>query len=210
MSYFRRMSSPQEEATDTPFEIVPWTGEQEGYMVSNGVCFSTFSYNTGSFVPIKGLNTRFDFNGNEKIYIDFTILPNLQVSGAEIKCTKVGAELGPVSNQNNPTRWNSYPDMFWINPKDEMDSSGRVKKLVDGKRQIKCYSLIGYRSDDTNKNGGTNPPPPDTGSFSAVQILNTDIILLASIFSGVPVVFPSPYLGGTNHLNSLVTPTNEL
>lgn len=208
MSYFRRKSTPQEEAKNIPFEIVPWTGDGSGYMVSNGVCFSTFSYNTGSFIPIKGLNQQLAFAPNQKIYIDFTILPNLQVSGAEIKCTTVGAEAGNV-NQNNPNLWKSYPDMFWINPTDEFDSSGRVRKLVDGKRQIKCYSLIGYRSDDTNKNGGTKPPPTDGESFSPVQILSTDIILLASMMSGVPVIFPNPYLGGSNHLNS-ITSTDEL
>lgn len=202
MSYFRRKSSP-EFARDTPFEVVPWTGDGDGYMVNNGACFSTFSYNTGSFVPIKGFNQRFDFNENEKIYLDFTILPNLQISGAEIKCTKVGQENQVAVSPNNPQVWSSYPDMFWVNPKDEFDNKGRIKKLVDGKRQIKCYALIAYRSDDTNKNGENNPPPAESNSFSTVQILDTDLILLASIFSGIPVIFPSPYLGGTNHLNSI-------
>ena len=205
MSYFRRKSSPQEDAKNIPFEIVPWTGEGSGYMVQNGVCFSTFSYNTGSFIPIKGLNTKLAFGANEKIYIDFTILPNLQVSGAEIKCTKVGSEAPAGQNTNSPNVWTSYPEMFWINPKDELDQNGRVKRLIDGKRQVKCYSLIGYRSDDSNKNGRTAAAPGGAGSFSPVQVLNTDIILLASIFSGIPVIFPSPYFGGTTHLNSLTS-----
>lgn len=204
-TYFPRMGF---KTPLSPFEITLWTGEGSGYMVTDGVCFSTFNFDTGSFIPIKGLNTRFDFNKNEKFYIDFSISTNLQVTGAEIKCSKVGSDSEEsTENLSSPSIWKNYPNMIYVQPEDEFDDQGRVIRITEGKRQIKCYVLIGYRSDDTNKNGRTiqnnenneNNENNDTEGVP-VQILNSDLILLASMYSGVPIIFPVPYLNGTNHL----------
>jgi hypothetical protein len=185
------------------FEIIPWTGEGSGYMVSDGVCFSTFNFDTGSFIPIKGINQRFDFNANEKFYIDFSIAGNLQVTGAEIKCSQIGID-EETSDRSNPSTWGNYPNMIYVQPEDEFDDKGRVIRITDGKRQIKCYVLIGYRSDDTNKNGGTQTDNGNSNTpGSPVQILNSDLILLASMYSGVPIIFPVPYLNGLDHILSI-------
>jgi|LakMenE01Jun11ns_1017448.scaffolds.fasta_scaffold9953149_2 hypothetical protein len=201
--YFSRMGTPQE--FNVPFEIVPWTGEGSGYMVSDGVCFSTFSFNTGSFIPIKGLNSRFDFAENEKFYIDFSITQNLQISGAQIKCSKVGEDRENSStDRSNPSVWENYPNMIYIQPEDEFDQQGRVIRITDGKRQIKCYVLIGYRSDDTSKNGSkASESSNENKEASPVQILDSNLILLASMYSGVPIIFPVPYLNGLEHLQSI-------
>jgi hypothetical protein len=153
-------------------------------------------------IPIKGLNKSFPFEKNQKFYIDFTILPNLQVEKAEIKCTTVGE---PAEDKNNPAKWASYPDMFYIQPSDEVDGNGRVIALAEGKKQIKCYVLIGYRQDDEQKNGLNSPPVPETleTSSNPVQILFDDIILLASMVSGVPIVFPAPYFDATPHVKAV-------
>lgn len=202
-SYFGRVLSPVSKGS-SPFEIQKWQGEGSGYMVTNGNCFSTFSYDTGSFIPIEKLNTRFDFKENEKFYIDFTVTPNLQIEKAEIKCSKTGPE-ATVGDVNNPVEWTTYPNMFYIQPNDELDENGKVKFIAEGKRQIKCYVLIGYRKDDTTKNGANSLPPSGSyeDSSEPVQILKNDIILLASMFSGVPVIFPCPYLNGDSHVKAL-------
>jgi hypothetical protein len=199
--YFSRLNSKLSAEIKSPFAIVPATGGGSGFMVEEGHCFSTFSYGTGSMIPIQNLNKSFPFEKNQKFYIDFTILPNLQVEKAEIKCTTVGEAAG---DKNNPATWASYPDMFYIQPSDEIDENGRVKSLAEGKKQIKCYVLIGYRQDDEQKNGPNSPPVPETlqTSSNPVQILFDDIILLASMVSGVPVVFPAPYFDATPHVKA--------
>jgi len=201
---FNRLLSPVRKGS-IRFEIKQYVGDLgSGYMVSDGCCFSNFSYDSGSFIPIEKLNEPFPFEKDEKFYIDFTVTPNLQIEKAEIKCSKTGpqAELGDISN---PIEWTSYPSMFYTQPEDEFDEEGRVKILAEGKRQIKCYVLVGYRKDDTTKNGANSPPP--SGSYEDnsdfVQILNTDIILLASMFSGIPVVFPAPYLNASDHIRAI-------
>jgi hypothetical protein len=200
--YFSRLNSKLSAQVQSPFAIVPATGGVSGYMVEEGHCFSTFSYGTGSMIPIQGLNKSFPFEKNQKFYIDFTILPNLQVEKAEIKCTTVG---GAAEDKNNPAKWASYPDMFYIQPSDEVDGNGRVIALAEGKKQIKCYVLIGYRQDDEQKNGLNSPPVPETleTSSNPVQILFDDIILLASMVSGVPIVFPAPYFDATPHVKAV-------
>jgi hypothetical protein len=166
---------------------------KNSYYIGSGVCFSSFSFDRGSFVPIRGLGsgTSYILDDNKKFFIDFTILKNLQVSGAQIRCETVGTE-GDF--------WKGYPNMIEINPQDEVDENGKVTKLVDGKVQTNCYVLIGYRADDTLKNG---PTPTTTVLEEPVQILDTNIILLASVVSGVPVVFPAPYFNGQAHLNAI-------
>lgn len=198
--YFTRLNSKSSTQIKSPFAIVPATGGQTGYMVEEGHCFSTFSYATGSMIPIQGLNTGFPFEKNQKFYIDFTILPNLQVEKAEIKCSTVGGE---VEDKNNPETWTSYPNMFYIQPGDEIDEQGRVKTLAEGKKQLKCYVLIGYRQDDEQKNGINSDPVPESSQTSnPVQVLFDDLILLASIVSGVPILFPVPYFDATPHVKA--------
>ena len=184
-----------------PFQIRKAVGENIGensYYVESGVCFSSFSFDTGSFVPIRGLGTGvppYTLEDNKKLYIDMTITRNLQISGAEVKCTEVG-----TSNY-----WKNYPNMIEIQPQDVVDANGRVTKIVDNKVQTKCYILIGYNKNDTQKNkaidGGTEPNPESVSS--PVQILDTNFIMLASVVSGVAVVFPSPYFNGLTHLKSV-------
>lgn len=200
--YFARLNSKSSAQVKSPFAIVPATGNQSGYMIQDGYCFSTFSYATGSMIPIQGLNKPFPFEKNQKFYIDFTILPNLQVEKAEIKCTTVG---GPVEDKNNPETWASYPNMFYIQPEDEIDEQGRVKTLSEGKKQLKCYVLIGYRQDDEEKNGVGSDPVPEAleNSSNPVQVLFDDLILLASIVSGVPILFPAPYFDATPHVKAV-------
>jgi hypothetical protein len=198
--YFPRNSSSFSSSQGS-FTILPWTGEGSGYMVGDGVCFSTFNYGTGSFIPIKNLNTRFDFKKNEKFYIDLSLAANLQVTGATINCSTVGPE-SPFEDKNNPKTWISYPDMMYIQPPDQYDENGRVKVIAEGKRQVKCYVLIGYRSDDNFKNNtftSEGSVELGGGEGTPVQILTTDIILLASMYSGVPVIFPVPYFNGLTH-----------
>jgi hypothetical protein len=179
-----------------PFKIKKIVGEDipdNSYYVESGVCFSSFSFDTGTFVPIKGLGSgsRYQLTDNKKLYIDIDILPNLQVSGAQIKCEKT----------NTPDIWTNYPNMIEIKPSDEVDKDGRVTKIIDNKKQTKCYVLIGYDRNDTLKNGGKEGEAQDPSV--PVQILNTDFILLASVVSGVPVVFPCPYFNGQGHVNSI-------
>jgi len=201
--YFSRFNSKISPGVQSPFAIIPATGGVPGFMVEEGHCFSTFSYGTGSMIPIENLKKPFPFEKNQKFYIDFTILPNLQVQKAEIKCTTVGVLEGEIVN--DPPTWVSYPDMFYIQPSDEIDEEGRVIRIVEGKRQLKCYVLIGYRQDDEQKNGLNSPPVPSglQDNPAPVQILFDDLILLASMVSGVPVIFPAPYFDATPHIKSV-------
>jgi hypothetical protein len=181
-----------------PFAIKKQIGVEypdNSYYVETGVCFSSFSFDTGSFVPIKGLGsgTHYVLEEDKKLFIDISILPNLQVSGAEIRCENVGP---------NGLFWEEYPNMIAIKPKDELDENGRVKKILDNKKQTNCFVLIGYRDDDVTKNGGPNPLP--SGAVKKpIQILDSNFILLASVVSGVPVIFPSPYFNGRKHLDAV-------
>jgi hypothetical protein len=190
--YFPRVSSPIQ-TIPPPFQIVP---SGSGYYVANGACFSTFSYDTGTFLPIKNLNTYFELKPDQKVFIEIDVLPNLQPSGAKITWDTVGA---------NSKSWKTYPTMFEVQPNDEMDKDGKVIKLIDNKCQTKCFILIGYKADDANKNGPTpiDSSKKNTIGTTPVQILNTDFVLLASVVSGVPMIFPSPFFNGTKHINAI-------
>lgn len=182
----------------TPFQMSILRSQSSSYVVvSDGVCFTSFSFNTGSFLPIEGLNTPLPFEKNSKVFIEINMLRNLQPSGnAVIKCEPVG----PESNS-----WVNYPELFEIRPQDEYDENGRVIKFVDGKSQTKCYALIGYAMDDTSKNGSSSGKDSNEGEPAGlVQLLNTNIILLASVVSGVGVVFAAPYFEGHTHKQSVM------
>lgn len=180
----------------TPFQL-----QSNGsglFFVQNGVCFSSFSFSTGSFVPIYGLGTGFNYSldGNKKVFIDITVAPNLQISGAKIVNDVVGG-----------TYWPGYPNMIQIDPMDQVNEKGQVTKLIDNKKQTKCYILVGYGSKDTNKNSISESMEISEAILNSdtfpIQVLDTNIILLASVVSGVPVIFPSPYLNGQSHLNGI-------
>jgi hypothetical protein len=181
--------------TSPPFKITASKNEdaEDKYYIEPGVCFSTFSFRTGTFVPIEGMGTGqiYTLGKEDKFFIEIDVLPNLQVSEARIKCETVG----------NDNSWKNYPDMIEIKPVDETDEDGKVTKLIDGKVQTKCYVLIGYRSDSSNKNGEIQEP--ETNQKTPIQILDTNFILLASVVSGVPVIFPAPYFNGQLHVNAI-------
>lgn len=186
------------QALEFPFAIVESETESGYYNVESGVCFSSFSFDTGSFVPINGLGAGFNYSleDNRKLYIDIKILPNLQVSGASIECNEVGP---------NSEYWKNYPNMIEFKPVDEVDKDGRVTKIVDNKKQTNCYVLIGYNAKDISKNGEVLTVP-NTVPSEPVQILDTNIILLASVVGGVPVVFPAPYFNGMKHFTATQDP----
>jgi hypothetical protein len=202
---------------DHPFKITV-SKSKDGYVgeVADGVCFSSFSFNTGSFLPIENLNKELPFEKDSKFFIEINLTRNLQPSGnAVIKCAPVGTE----------DSWPNYPELFEIQPKDEYDDTGRVIKYVDGKSQTKCYVLIGYAMNDSSKNGVSKEDSGDGGdggdggdsgggggsedesssTSSAgdpkgiVQLLKHNFILLASVVSGVAVVFAAPYFEGHTH-----------
>ena len=174
----------------TPFAITAGSGTQM-YYVDDGVIFTSFSFSTGTFLHIEGIKKDFKFDKGNKFYIEMDVLPNLQVENAKIRCGAVGTK----------GSWASYPDLYEIEPKDEMDSNGRVTKIVNGKTQTKCYVLVGYREDDPKKDPTAKSTPDlKDASDSPVQILNHNIILLASVLSGVPLIFPMPYFDGATHI----------
>lgn len=192
---------------DHPFKITV-SKSKDGYVgeVADGVCFSSFSFNTGSFLPIENLNKELPFEKDSKFFIEINLMRNLQPSGnAIVKCAPVGTE----------DSWPNYPELFEIQPKDEYDDTGRVIKYVDGKSQTKCYVLIGYAMNDSSKNGPNNAGNSSSSTSSnsssnsssgsnndpkgIVQLLKHNFILLASVVSGVAVVFGSPYFEGHTH-----------
>jgi len=212
--YFPRIGGSRD--SFLPFQIVEssdggvGSSAGSGYKVSDGVCFSTFNFSTGSFIPIKNLNKTFPFEKDEKFYIEFSVTSNLQISGAEIKCAKVGNPRGQSPAPANV--WSNYPNMIRIQPEDEFDEKGRVIRITDGKRQISCYVLIGYRSDDKFKNGDEKTGGGDSNTdedSTPIQILNSNLILLASMYSGVPIIFPVPYLDGLRHLQAVQVSTGK-
>lgn len=207
-SFYSKRPSKGSTASNFSFEIVQYepkdgeTVESGQYQVNDGYIYSTFSYNTGFLIPIKGLKEKKEFKQNCKFYIDITVLPNLQVKSAEIKCTPVGKEANPGSDKNDPKEWPNYPNMIYTQPEDEFYEDGRVKTIAEGKRQLKCYVLIGYKENDTLKNTESQQLA-ETKNENVVQILKDDLILLASMYSGVPIIFPMPYLNARDHINSI-------
>jgi hypothetical protein len=214
----------------TPFTIEDWDGRGGNstpipgvdYMVNSGVCLSKYSFNTGSYIPIKNLVSKLDpYQEEAKIFIEFGIMSNLQCSGAMVKCEKVGKD-APEDG------WTTYPDLFKIEPGFEFDDKGRVKKYRDGARQTKAYVLVGYAASDPNKNGdnvqksssssssststpGGNPFQSSSSSSSTaptwIQILDTNLILVATIASGIPCAIPFPFYNNTlKHYYACVDP----
>ena len=202
-------------STPQSFLISPWTGDKgtmiSPYYITQGVALRTFSYDTGTFIPIKNIETKpFEFSQNFKFYIQFTILPNLQVSGAEIKCGRVGSQDPNAIRDLHPDGWPSYPNLIHTEPKDVYDQNGRIRILKNGKRQGMCYALLGYRSDDQEPNGQSygnqnadtvyeNDQNANIGGVIPVQCFNSDIMMVNMAINGVPCVVPMPYFNALNH-----------
>jgi len=178
-----------------PFKLQSWTGVETGlWMVQAGTNFSTFNYGIDSYIPVQGLNSGFLWEGNAKVFLDMTILPNLQVSGCAVSVGKVGVDADGETEDSFPPGWVDYPSMFRVMPKDTFNEDGLVVQVANGKRQTKCYLLLGYRSDDTDLGGSGNSTPPDNdASFAPVQKIDTNIIMMHSMSSGVGVTFPMPW-----------------
>ena len=184
-----------------PFEIAQ-SGNK--LFVSSGRCYSTFTYSYDALIPIGNLyspipsgqiapGTMQDYC----VYIDFTILPNLQVSGAEVKMTKVGRKT------TNEKDWKTYPDQYRIRPYDERNPDGTIKQIINGKKQEKAYLMLGKISENypdidpykitTITGMGSNGQPKN---YYLSQYVNSDLILMGSQISGVPIVFTMGYVGG--------------
>jgi hypothetical protein len=183
------------------FEIIKSSGAADNeFYVGNGVCYSTYSFETGSFLNIQKLNEPFNWGKNEKIFIEIDVGLNLGAKKARIKNEIVG-DGAPESG------WKNYPYFYKIEPQDDFDEKGKVTKIRDGKRQVKCYVLIGYLEDDNNKNGNANSDGDDDqdDTYVPVQILKENVLLVQSVVSGVPCLAPFPYFkGGLIHLNSIL------
>jgi hypothetical protein len=174
-----------------PFAIKPGTTEGE-YSVGDGICYSTYSLETGSFLQVQDLNTTFNLDQNEKIFIEIDVGTNLGVKNAKLKHEPVGQE-APEGG------WTNYPYFYKIEPQDIFEN-GKVTKFRDGKRQRKCYVLIGYLENDTNKNGDQDLNVKDPESLNPVQILRENVLLIQSVVSGIPCLAPFPYfMGGLTH-----------
>lgn len=174
------------------------------YMVRTGDCFRTFSYDSKHQININGINSGFEWKKDSKVFIDFTILSNLQVSGnAFIKCENVGKKSPGKGGKNviEPGGWVDYPSMFRLIPEDELDSNGFIKKRSEYQRQTKCYLLLGIRSDDSDFATGpvkNNDSSTSGEQFSILQKANSNLIMMASQHRGTPVCFPMPWHGGAN------------
>jgi hypothetical protein len=218
-----------------PFTVMAWTGDPKAgaaarmknpYFVSMGIVLSTFSYATGTFIQVKktaaksyGLNEPFDFQANHKVYLEFTVLPNLQISGntASIYCERVGSPDPNAVKELYPMNWPSYPDLIHTEPKDIYDQQGKIKILKNGKRQGKAYALLAYRSDDDEQDGqtynqegnsdnlGSQTGNTGVGSFVPIQSCNSDIILMHTAVNGVPCAVPMPYFNATNHYRAVTS-----
>jgi len=195
--------------TPIAFPIRKSDGEKEDeFYVGDGVCYSTYSLETGSFLNIEGLNEDFSWSKNEKIYIEIDVGLNLGPKNAKLRHAEIG--------DNAPDDgWKNYPYFYKIEPEDTIDENGVVKKIRDGKRQTKCYVLIGYLQDDNNKNGDLRQDSENSEdggndeedtAYAPVQILKENVLLVQSVVSGIPCLVPFPYFnGGLTHLLSIKT-----
>lgn len=194
-SYYSINQTAENKPNYIPFKILQWTGVETGlWMVQAGTNFSTFNYGIPSYIPIGGLNSGFSWEPNEKVYLDMTILPNLQVSGCSVQIAKVGVDADGEPNESFPPGWIDYPSMLRIMPKDTVNDDGLITQVANGKRQTKCYLLLGYRSDDTDLGGSGNATPPaGNGFFAPIQKAESNIIMMHGNISGVGITFPMPW-----------------
>lgn len=177
--------------TNKPFQLVPWTGDTNpsdppAWMVSTGICYSTFNYDPATYVPIQGINEKiYSLTEKTKVYITFDVSPALQITGAYIWDKELPDPDAPEY------RWPEYPQQYQIRPHD-IWKDGKITTLVDGKRQHRFFTLIGYCTDDMDIEGttirnGTDEP------FKYVQCLNTNLFITHSMVSGVPIAAAIPW-----------------
>lgn len=181
--YLERVVGRPKNIEVSPFGLSLSGGSQ---YISSGICFSTFSYSLDKAVPIDGIETPFKLEKDHAVYIDFSILPNLQVSGAYIAHAKVGKD-APA------TGWKSYPDQYVIKPYEP----------VDGRKQEKYYLMLGKCSEKKPTKSPykifsiTGGSPGFTGTFYYEQYVNTNMFTFINQISGVPILFTMPYFGGS-------------
>lgn len=186
----------------TPFKITKYEDESKNsFYVKPGVCYSTYSLETGSFLNIENLNSRFDWGDNQKVFIEVDVGINLGIKNAKIKIEQVGPD-APDDG------WGNYPYFYKIEPQDDFDETGKVIKIRDSKKQTKCYVLIGYLKNDTLKNGTPSDSEENSeesnDEYVPVQILKENVIFVQSVVSGIPCLAPFPYFrGGLTHLESI-------
>jgi len=203
MSYLIRKIGQKIE-TPGNFAIVPYTGtspisnNEPGYMVNDGIFYSTFSYAHDSYIPLKNLKKAFSLGKDYVVYAEIGVSPNLQITGAQVVSSKVGA----VAQEG---QWKDFPDYYRIRPQDKTEVINKqtvVKEIKDGKFQEKAYVMLGQCVDEI---------PPYSKSYKVksvsslankwsgyfIQYVETNIIMMQSMISGVPVLFPMPFFGGS-------------
>jgi hypothetical protein len=188
------------------FPILPSenSDQENQFYVGDGVCYSTYSLETGSFIKINGLNTDFSWESNAKVFLEIDVGINLSIRGnsAQLKIETVGEE-APDGG------WGTYPAFYSIEPRDIIGEDGKIERRIDSKRQRKCYVLIGYLENDSNKNGDSDNKQSNSNDNEnekvPVQILTENVILIQTVVSGVPCLAPFPYFkGGLTHLESII------
>ena len=200
MAYVERAWGDSQK-TNAPFSLLQYNGSKPisssegGYMVNDGICYSTFSYGSGSYVPIRNMNTAISLGKDYAVYIEFSLASNMQVTEAQVISSAVG-----VGKDTPIGKWSDYPDYYRIRPQDDIKDE-KVTKIIDGKRQEKAYLMIGrcydtLQSFDGNYDSMFVSSLANRWSGYFVQYANSDIIMMGSQISGVPVVFPMPFWGG--------------
>lgn len=199
MSQYILRKIGQPPAKSYPFAVSIYKGDkpisdnEKGYSVNNGICYSTFSYSSGSYIPIENMNTAIEVGKDYGVYIKFGVSQNMQITGAKIISSKVG-----VDAQDG--EWKDYPDFYKIRPFDKT-KDGKVVTIVDGKRQEEGYLMIGKCYDHLDEFSKDYPflavsSLKNKWSGYFVQYVDQNIIMMGSQISGVPVVFPMPFWGG--------------
>jgi hypothetical protein len=167
-------------------------------MVNDGIFYSTFSYAHDSYIPLKNLKKAFSLGKDYVVYAEIGVSPNLQITGAQVVSSKVGA----VAQEG---QWKDFPDYYRIRPQDKTEVINKqtvVKEIKDGKFQEKAYVMLGQCVDEI---------PPYSKSYKIksvsslankwsgyfIQYVETNIIMMQSMISGVPVLFPMPFFGGS-------------
>ena len=214
MSQYVLRSVGQKSDIGGPFAVIPYNGtkpisiQEKGYAVNDGICFSTFSYNSGSYVPIEDMNTAFSLGKDFVVYLRFGISSNMQVTGASVMA-------GPVGNKAiGADFWKEYPDFYRISgpPAQTKNINGQnvVISVPDGRRQDSAFLMIGKCYDsvvDIEKNNNFIPVSSSSRQWTGffVQHVNSNIILMGSNVSGIPILFPMPFWNapGTSDKNKL-------
>jgi len=196
--YLSRIIGKPKDTRLLPFDI-----HQSGqsFFISSGRCYSAFTYAYDSLVPVKGLYTPINIPPNQLdkyyFYLDFTVLPNLQVSEVSANAAKVGRFAATAG-------WTSYPDQYLIKPYDIKNTDGTIKQIINGKQQEKCYLLLGkiwkekpdidpYKIKVISGLGADGQPK----NYYLSIYNNCDIIMMGSNVSGTSIVFPMPYFGAS-------------